>query len=152
MAAASSDPQSHQGDISSQRILWYRDQDGWLWSHIFQVQILTVPLTEGVGWIRHFISWVHFPSSFHSPWFPRLLPALCRPSLLEGEASQGFPVPRPHRQLEGKCPSHKALWGSAALGGAVAGECALEIEGRAPGPTEHSRQSPAECLQLQTGL
>lgn len=63
----------------------------------------------------------HFPSPLHSPWFPRSLPDLGRLSLLEGEASQGFPVPRPHRQLEGKCPSHKALWGPAALGGAVNG-------------------------------
>lgn len=124
-----------------------------LWSQRAQAQILARPLTGEVtlGKTLHFLgpqslhlflfddSVFFFPSSYllSSPPFPCL--PLVRSCSLETlpsgrrSLSRLHRVPRPPRQLEGKCPGHRAPWGLAAQGGLHnSGECALGMGRRAP--------------------
>lgn len=52
----------HQGDKSYKRIPWYGAQDGWLWSCVFQVQILATLLSM---WIGEDTSFPGGPASYH---------------------------------------------------------------------------------------
>lgn len=113
--AASSD--HHQGDKSYTRISWYGDQDG-NGAMCFRFKSSLCPLVCGLGETLHFLGSC-FPPPLPSPTTPRVS---LDHFLLSGDPpfwKERFLKVSQFPGLEGKCPSHRDLWGLAALGGAL---------------------------------